>query len=150
MVGYVEMSVGYSNAGAFGGDGSCAVCVVAGGSVGCGAFEGISKNDAKAAVFAECQGVDPGGGAVDAVATSDCLPSSGSSVLGVCFGVDRKLRVEIAKMVDVIPISLTLFLFLSFGVLLWWVETGVEEEPWPYVGWAISMDPITAVGNQSA
>ena len=71
----------------------------------------------------------------------------------MCFGVDRKLRVESAKMVDVIAIFLTLFLFLSFGVLLWWEETGVEKEPWPYVGCAISMDPITvhaAVGNQSA
>jgi hypothetical protein len=56
-------------------------------------------------------------------------------------------------MVDVIPISLALFLFLSFDVLLWLKETGVEEEPWPYVGWALSMDPITvhaAVGNQTA
>jgi hypothetical protein len=80
MIGYVEMSVGYGNAGAFGGDGSCAVCVVAGGSVGCGPFEGISKNDAKAAIFAECQGAYPGSGAVYAVASSDGFPSSGSSV----------------------------------------------------------------------
>jgi hypothetical protein len=48
---------------------------------------------------------------------------------------------------------LTLFLPLFLGLLLWWEGTGVEEEPWPYVGWALSMDPITvhaAVGNQTA
>jgi hypothetical protein len=55
---------------------------------------------------------------------------------------------------DVVPIMLTLFLPLFLGLLLLgWDETGVEEEPWPYVGWALSMDPITihaAVGNQTA
>jgi hypothetical protein len=73
--------------------------------------------------------------------------------LGVCFGVNRQLRVEVAKVVDVVPILLTLLLPLFLGVFLWLKETGVEEAPWPYVGWALSMDPITvhaAVGNQTA
>ncbi len=51
---------------------------------------------------------------------------------------------------DVVPTLLTLFLSLFRGLLLCWEETGVEEEPWPYVGYPLSMDPITAhaaVGN---
>ena len=76
MVGYVEMSVGYSNAGAFGGDGSCAVCVVAGGSVGCGHCTCLSANDAEAAVFVEYEGADLGCGAVVAVAASGKRRSS--------------------------------------------------------------------------
>jgi hypothetical protein len=63
-----------------GGDGSCAVCVVAGGSVGCGHCTCLSANDAEAAVFAEYEGADPGCGAVVAVAASGGVPSSGSSV----------------------------------------------------------------------
>jgi hypothetical protein len=71
----------------------------------------------------------------------------------VCFGGYSKLRVEMSKMVNVVPIFLTLFLSLSLCGSLWWEETGVEEEPWPYVGWILSWDPITvhaAVGNQTA
>ena len=73
--------------------------------------------------------------------------------LGVCFGINGQLRVEVAKTVDLVPILLTLFLPLFLGVFLLVKETGVDAEPWPYVGWALSMDPITvhaAVGNQTA
>ena len=71
----------------------------------------------------------------------------------VYFGGYIKLRVEMSKVVNVVPILLTLFLSLSLCGSLCWEETGVEEEPWPYVGWALSWDPITvhaAVGNQTA
>ncbi len=80
MIGHVSMSMGYGDAGAFGGDGACAVCIVAGRSSRSGHFEGISKDDAEAAVFAECQGADPGGGTADAIAASYGLSSSGSSL----------------------------------------------------------------------
>ena len=70
--------------------------------------------------------------------------------LGGCFGVDRQLRIEVAKTVDAVPKLLTLFLFVFLGGILGLEETGVEEEPWPYVGYPLSYDPITvhaAVGN---
>ena len=70
--------------------------------------------------------------------------------LGDCFGVDRQLRMEMAKLVDVVPKLLTLFLFVFLGGILGLEETGVEEEPWPSVGYPLSYDPITAhaaVGN---
>jgi hypothetical protein len=119
------MSVGYGDVGEFGGDGSCAVCVVAGGSVGCGHCTCLSANDAEAAVFVEYEGADLGCGAVVAVAASGKRRSSEFGVrawggkLGVCSGVDSESRVEFAKMVYVIPICLALFLFLSFRVLSW-------------------------------
>ena len=75
----VEMSLGYGDVGAFGGDGSCAVCLVAGGSVGCGHRACISANDAEAVVFANHEGADPGCGAVVAIAASGGVPSASAS-----------------------------------------------------------------------
>jgi hypothetical protein len=52
--------------------------------------------------------------------------------------------------VDAVPKLLTLFLFVFLGGILGLEETGVEEEPWPSVGYPLSYDPITAhaaVGN---
>jgi hypothetical protein len=74
------MSLGYGDVGAFGGDGSCAVCLVAGGNVGCGHCACISSNDAEPSVFANHEGADLGSGAVDAGAASSGLPSSGASM----------------------------------------------------------------------
>jgi hypothetical protein len=57
---------------------------------------------------------------------------------------------EVAKTVDVVPKLMTLFLPLFLGWFLGGQETGMEEEPWPYVGYPLSYDPITAhaaVGN---
>ena len=70
--------------------------------------------------------------------------------LGGCFGGDRQLRMDVAKTVDAVPKLLTLFLPVLLGGFLGLEETGVEEEPWPYVGYPLSWDPITAhaaVGN---
>ncbi len=70
--------------------------------------------------------------------------------LGGCFGGDRQLRMEVAKTVDAVPKLLTLILPLFLGGFLGGKETGVEEEPWPYVEYPLSYDPITAhaaVGN---
>jgi hypothetical protein len=61
--------------------------------------------------------------------------------LGGCFGGDRQLRMEVAKTVDVVPKLLTLVLPLFLGGFLGVEETGVEEEPWPYVGYPLSYDP---------
>ncbi len=74
------MSLGYGDVGAFGGDGSCAVCLVAGGSVGCGHRACISANDAEAVVFANHEGANPGGGAIVAGAARGGIPCAGSSV----------------------------------------------------------------------
>jgi hypothetical protein len=147
------MSLGYGDVGAFGGDGSCAVCLVAGGSVGCGHRACISANDAEVAVFANHEGADP---AVERLlrlrraAEFRVRVRAWGGKLGDCFGVDRQLRMEVAKIVDAVPKLLTLFLFVFLGGFLGLEETGVEEEPWPYVGYPLSYDPITvhaAVGN---
>jgi hypothetical protein len=74
------MPVGYGDAGAFGGDGSCAVCLVAGGSVGSDHRSCISANDAEATVFANPESADTGGGAIDAGAARDGISCAGSSV----------------------------------------------------------------------
>jgi hypothetical protein len=80
MTGYVSVPMGYGDVGAFGCDGSCAVCLVAGGSNGCGHCACISTNDAEASVFANHEGVDPGCGAVVAIAASGGVPSASASV----------------------------------------------------------------------
>ncbi len=74
------MPVGYGDAGAVGGDGSCAVCHVAGGSVGSDHCSCLSANDAEAAVFAKPEGADTGGRVIDAGAARGGISCAGSSV----------------------------------------------------------------------
>ncbi len=96
MIGYVETSMIFGDARAFGWNGSCAVCFVAGGSSEFGPFEGISEDDTEAAIFAVCQRAKPGDRAIDTVASSDRIRVRVRALggkLGVCFRGDRKLGV---------------------------------------------------------
>ena len=74
------MPVGYGDAGAFGGDGACAVCHVACGSDDSDHRTCMAENVAKAAVFANPEGAESGGAAIDAGAARGGISCAGSSV----------------------------------------------------------------------